>query len=84
MLKWLNFFTQVLFHSMLLEILLLQKMCEMIGRYGVGYKPPSYHDIREKLLKQAVQKIDVILEEFKEEWKRNSCSIMSDGWISSE
>jgi len=33
------------------------KMCEMIGRYGVGYKPPSYHDIREKLLKQAVQKV---------------------------
>ena len=23
------------------------KMCEMIGRYGIGYKPPSYHDIRE-------------------------------------
>jgi len=56
------------------------KMCEMIGRYGVGYKPPSYHDIREKLLKQAMQKTDVILEEFKEEWKRTSCTIMSDGW----
>ena len=27
------------------------KMCDMIARYGVGYKPPSYHDIREKLLK---------------------------------
>jgi len=26
-------------------------MCEMIGKYGVGYKPPSCHDIREKLLK---------------------------------
>jgi len=22
------------------------KMCEMIGKCGVGYKPPSYHDIR--------------------------------------
>jgi len=54
------------------------KMCEMIGRYGVGYKPPSYHG--EKLLKQVVQKIDIILEEFKKEWKRTSCSIMSDGW----
>lgn len=30
------------------------KMCEMIGKYGIGYKPPSYHDIREKLLKQVV------------------------------
>ncbi|XP_027915063.1 uncharacterized protein LOC114174418 [Vigna unguiculata] len=54
------------------------KMCEMIGRYGVGYKPPSYHG--EKLLKQVVQKIDIILEEFKKEWKRTSCTIMSDGW----
>ena len=34
------------------------KMCEMIGKYGPGYKPPSYHDVREKLLKEAVQKTD--------------------------
>jgi len=56
------------------------KMCDMIARYGVGYKPPSYHDIREKLLKQAVEKTDVVLEEYKEEWKRTGCTIMSDGW----
>ncbi|XP_022631719.1 uncharacterized protein LOC106776767 [Vigna radiata var. radiata] len=52
----------------------------MIGKYGVGYKPPSYHDIREKLSKQAVKKTDVNLEEYKEEWKRIGCTIMSDGW----
>ena len=56
------------------------KMCEMIGKYGVGYKPPSYHDIRKKLLKQAVSKIDLMLEEYKEEWKRTGCTIRSDGW----
>ncbi|XP_020203984.2 uncharacterized protein LOC109789440 [Cajanus cajan] len=55
-------------------------MCEMIGRYGIGYKPPSYHDVREKLLKQAVIETDSMLEEFKKEWKRTGCSIMSDGW----
>ncbi|XP_052736666.1 uncharacterized protein LOC108336588 [Vigna angularis] len=54
------------------------KMCEMIGKYGVGYKPPSYHDIREKLLKQAVKKTDANLEEYKEEWKKTGCTIMSD------
>nr|KYP33237.1 hypothetical protein KK1_045928 [Cajanus cajan] len=54
------------------------KMCEMIGKYGIGYKPHSYHGIREKLLKQATQKIDLLLEEYKEEWKRTYCSIMSD------
>nr|KYP52522.1 Glutathione S-transferase 1 [Cajanus cajan] len=56
------------------------KMCEMIGRYGIGYKPPSYHDVREKLLKQAMIETDSMLEEFKKEWKRTGCSIMSDGW----
>ncbi|XP_052724958.1 uncharacterized protein LOC128194155 [Vigna angularis] len=54
------------------------KMCEMIGKYGVGYKPPSYHDIREKLLKQAVKKTNANLEEYKEEWKKTGCTIMSD------
>ncbi|XP_028220244.1 uncharacterized protein LOC114401864 [Glycine soja] len=55
-------------------------MCEMIGKYGPGYRPPSYHDIREKLLKQAVQKTDDSLQEFRDEWKRTGCSIMSYGW----
>jgi len=35
------------------------KMCDTIDRYGVSYKPPSYHDIREKLLKQAMDKTDI-------------------------
>jgi len=52
----------------------------MIARYGVGYKPLSYHDIREKLLKQAVEKTYVVLEKCKEEWKSTSCTIMFDGW----
>ncbi|KAL5161820.1 hypothetical protein HKD37_07G019042 [Glycine soja] len=56
------------------------KFCDMVGRYGVGYKPPSYHDIREKLLKRAVAKTDVMLQEFRDEWKKTGCSIMSDGW----
>lgn len=56
------------------------KMCEKIGRFGIGYKPPSYHDIRGKLLKKAVAQTDDMLQEFKEEWKRTGCTIMSDGW----
>ncbi|RZB42743.1 hypothetical protein D0Y65_053358 [Glycine soja] len=45
------------------------KFCDMVGRYGVGYKPPSYHDIREKLLKRAVAKTDVMLQEFRNDPK---------------
>ncbi|XP_058726393.1 uncharacterized protein LOC131597734 [Vicia villosa] len=56
------------------------KMCEMIGKYGIGYKPPSYHHIREPLLDKAVKDIDVMLEDYKKEWKKTGCSIMSDGW----
>jgi len=57
------------------------KICDMINRCGVGYKPPTYHDIREKLLKQVVDTIDIELEEYKEDWKRIGCTIMFDGWI---
>lgn len=55
-------------------------MYETIGKYGIGYKRPSYHDIRDKLLKRAMDRTQGVLEEFKAEWKRNGCSIMSDGW----
>ncbi|KRH49117.1 hypothetical protein GLYMA_07G133300v4 [Glycine max] len=54
------------------------KFCDMVGRYGVGYKPPSYHDIREKLLKRAVAKTDVMLQEFRDEWKKTDISKTTD------
>jgi len=43
-------------------------------------KPPSYYDIREKYLKQEVDHTINLLEEYKLEWKKTGCSIMSDGW----
>ena len=53
----------------------------MVRRYRLGYKPPSFHDMREKFLKKAVANTDDMLEEFKVEWKRTSCSITFDGLI---
>ncbi|CAM8913918.1 unnamed protein product [Rhodiola kirilowii] len=58
----------------------LAKMCDAIGKYGIGYKPPTYNDIRDKLLKRAVLQTDQVVEDFKVEWKRTGCSIMSNGW----
>ncbi|KAL9672136.1 hypothetical protein QQ045_028384 [Rhodiola kirilowii] len=55
------------------------KMCDAIGKYGICYKPPTYNDIREKLLKRAVLQTDQVVEDFKVEWRRTGCSIMSDG-----
>ena len=50
MLKLLNFFTRAIPFNAIKNPTFL-KMCEMIGKYGPGYRPPSYHDVREKLLK---------------------------------
>lgn len=36
------------------------KMCEVIGKYGQGFKPPSYHHIREKYLKQEVKNVQIM------------------------
>lgn len=40
-------------------------MCEMIGKYGIDYQPPSYHDITEPLMDKVVKDIDVMLEDYK-------------------
>lgn len=53
---------------------------ESIGRYGVGMRPPSYHEVRVPLLKKEVTRTDNIMRGHREEWARTGCSIMSDGW----
>ena len=55
------------------------QMIDMISRFGIGLKPPSYHEIRETCLKKEVDFTQQMLEEYKVEWKKTSCSIMSDG-----
>ena len=55
-------------------------MIDMISRFGIGLKPPSYHEIRETCLKKEVDFTQQMLEEYKVEWKKTSCSIMSNGW----
>nr|XP_007153622.1 hypothetical protein PHAVU_003G051000g [Phaseolus vulgaris]ESW25616.1 hypothetical protein PHAVU_003G051000g [Phaseolus vulgaris] len=57
-----------------------KRMVELIGRHGLGLKPPSYHEIRVKYLKQEVEKTKQIVEEHKLVWKKNGCTIMTDGW----
>jgi len=42
------------------------KAFEMVAKHGPGFKPPpSYHDIREKYLKQEVDQTMKLLEEYK-------------------
>ncbi|KAM3737671.1 hypothetical protein ACB098_09G074200 [Castanea mollissima] len=53
---------------------------QSIGRYGVGMKPPGYHEMRVPLLKKEVVHTNDKMNSHKEEWARTGCSIMSDGW----
>ena len=55
-------------------------MIELVGKFGCGLKPSSYHEIRVKYLKKGVIRTMELLEEYKVEWKKTGCSIMSDGW----
>ncbi|XP_021731503.1 uncharacterized protein LOC110698392 [Chenopodium quinoa] len=55
-------------------------MVEKIAKYGIGLKPPSYHEIWVRFLSKEVKNVVTMLEEFKEEWKKTGCTIMSDGW----
>ncbi|ESW33617.1 hypothetical protein PHAVU_001G085000 [Phaseolus vulgaris] len=46
------------------------KVVEMIAKQGLGIKPPSYHEIWVKYLKQQVEKTNQILEEHRLCWKK--------------
>jgi hypothetical protein len=43
-------------------------------------KPPRYHELRVPLLKKEVDATTKEFDEHKKEWKKNGCTIMSDGW----
>ena len=46
------------------------KMLQLVGKYGCGLKPPSYHEIREKYLNKEVTNIEELVNEYKAEWKK--------------
>jgi len=49
----------------------------LVAKHRVGFKPPSYNEIRVKYLKQQVEKTNMILEEHKLFWKKKRCM---NGW----
>lgn len=46
------------------------KMFEIVGKYGCGFKPPSYHELRETFLKKEVDRTMTLLEEHRYVWKK--------------
>mgnify|MGYP001082855545 CR=1 FL=1 len=55
-------------------------MCESIGQFGPGLKPPSMYEARIPLLKKEVEDTEKAMVENKKEWAQKGCSILSDGW----
>ncbi|XP_031265283.1 uncharacterized protein LOC116123674 [Pistacia vera] len=51
-----------------------------VGDYGRGLKPPTYHEARVSYLKREVDLVGEKLGKYKNEWKKNGCTLMSDGW----
>ncbi|XP_077245531.1 uncharacterized protein LOC143885307 [Tasmannia lanceolata] len=55
-------------------------MVESITYFGHGLKVPSYHEMRNTFLKREVENIESMMDEYKKEWKKTGCTLMSDGW----
>ena len=53
---------------------------ESIAQYGSGFKPPSFHELREPLLAKCVKEIDGDKKRHEDAWTQYGCTLMSDGW----
>lgn len=51
----------------------------MIDAIGPNFKPPSIHELRTWILKEDVNDVSVMMEEYKKAWKQYECSIILDG-----
>ena len=56
-----------------------QPMIDAIASCGLGFKGPSFDDIKGPLLRNEVQRIDEYLKEFKQSRSKTGCTTMSDG-----
>ncbi|KAG6536033.1 hypothetical protein ZIOFF_001071 [Zingiber officinale] len=61
-----------------------KKMLDLVARHGIGFKPPSYHEIRVKYLKQQVDctKEGALIRMFtSKEWKSSQFAKTKDGKV---
>ncbi|RWR95498.1 hypothetical protein CKAN_02484700 [Cinnamomum micranthum f. kanehirae] len=61
-----------------------QPMVNAIGSIAPGYKMPSYYDLRGKILRNLVEEVDFLMEEYKLSWSKTGCSIMAESWMDGE
>eukprot|EP00252_Welwitschia_mirabilis_P009046 TRINITY_DN2133_c0_g1_i15.p1 TRINITY_DN2133_c0_g1~~TRINITY_DN2133_c0_g1_i15.p1 ORF type:complete len:532 (-),score=116.96 TRINITY_DN2133_c0_g1_i15:980-2575(-) len=60
--------------------LLMKEMCQAIYKAGPDFKPPSYYEVRTKLLDEVKEDIDCMLIDHRNTWKEKGCTLMCDGW----
>ncbi|XP_024927992.3 uncharacterized protein LOC107412863 isoform X2 [Ziziphus jujuba] len=58
-----------------------QEMADAIATVGPGYRMPSYHSLRGKLLNRSVQDVGEYGEELRKSWEVTGCSVMVDRWM---
>lgn len=56
------------------------KMFELVAKHGIGFKPPSYDEIRNKYLNYFYGEIGKDLAAHRAVWEKCGCTIMTDGW----
>ncbi|XP_022856805.1 uncharacterized protein LOC111377887 isoform X2 [Olea europaea var. sylvestris] len=59
-----------------------QPMVDAIASHGPGVTGPSYHDIRNWILKNSVQEVRNDVDRCREAWGRTGCSVLVDEWSS--
>ncbi|XP_031489093.2 uncharacterized protein LOC116256753 [Nymphaea colorata] len=57
-----------------------QAIADAIATVGRGYKIPSFHKLRGKILYNVVRDVKAYCDELKLSWKATGCSVMADGW----
>ncbi|XP_039127035.1 uncharacterized protein LOC120263231 [Dioscorea cayenensis subsp. rotundata] len=55
-------------------------MVDAIGSIGVGYKAPSYNDMRVNLLRDCKKECQLFIDSYRSQWANCGCTIMGDGW----
>lgn len=59
-------------------------MVRAIAACGVGFRAPTYSDLRGPMLDVAVLDCRRVIDEQKKIWRRKGCSILSDGWTDTQ
>ncbi|GKB42075.1 uncharacterized protein Tco_0887017 [Tanacetum coccineum] len=57
-----------------------KKLLEAVGQFGPRALPPTRYEMGDTFLKKEVERTNDLLSRYRQEWKSNGCSIMTDAW----